>query len=65
MLPALTACNVVCSHPPSPWLPQAGVNALVIEAGAIPRDTAYTEEEWGGFRMEEAANLLRTAEYNL
>jgi biotin synthase len=63
LLPALDQCRVVCSHPPSPWLVQAGANALVVEMGAIPRDSSFVETEWGRFTPDDALGLLSSAGY--
>jgi biotin synthase len=65
LLPALDQCRVVCSHPPSPWLVQAGVNALVVEMGAIPRDASFVEKEWGHFTPDDAWHLLSSVGCNV
>ena len=65
LLPALDQCRVVCSHPASPWLVQAGVNALVVEMGAIPRDTSFVEREWGHFTPDAVWRLLSSVGYNV
>ncbi len=64
LLPTLDHCRVVCSHPSSPWLAQAGVNALVVEMGAIPRDLSFTETEWGRFTPDDAWQLLSSVGYH-
>ena len=65
LLPALGQCRVVCSHPPSLWLVQAGANALVVEMGAIPRDASFLQTEWGHFTPDDARRLLSSIGYHL
>jgi biotin synthase len=63
LLPALDQCRVVCSHPASPSLVQAGANALVVEMGAIPRDTSFAKTEWGGLTTDDVWRLLASVGY--
>jgi biotin synthase len=65
LLPSLEKCNVVCSHPPSPWLVEAGVCALVVEMGAIPRDRMFASAEWGRFTPADALRLLTSEGYSI
>ncbi|NLX95836.1 MAG: radical SAM protein [Rhodopirellula sp.] len=57
--------EVVCSHPPHPEILRAGASAVVVEVGAIPRDTAFAEREWRGLTMPEARKLLQGAGYEV
>ncbi len=65
LLPVVEECRVVCSHPPSPWLVQAGANALVVEMGAISRDSPFVEMEWKHFTPDDARCLLSSDGYCL
>lgn len=65
LLPVLTQCEVVCSHPASPWLVEAGASALVVEMGAIPRDASFAATEWGCFTPTDANRLLTAAGYEV
>ena len=53
----------ICVHPASPAAMDSGANVLVVEAGAIPRDADFSEENWAGTGMEQAAALLRNGGY--
>lgn len=55
--------EVVCSHPPDREILRAGASAVVVEVGAIPRDTAFAERAWRGLAMPEARKLLQDAGY--
>ncbi len=43
----------------------AGANILVVEKGAIPRDSAPSEQDWRAVSAAEAARLLRRAGYTV
>ncbi|MGN0478762.1 MAG: radical SAM protein [Hominenteromicrobium sp.] len=53
----------ICVHPASPAAMRSGANVLVVESGAIPRDTQFSETNWAGTDMEKATALLRMAGY--
>ncbi len=55
----------VCVHPPTPEALRAGANILVVEAGAVPRDTGSGQGKWRGFGMAEAVDMLRSAGYEI
>jgi biotin synthase len=55
--------EIVCSHPPHVDILRAGASAVVVEVGAIPRDTAFAKTEWRGLTMLEARSLLREGGY--
>jgi biotin synthase len=61
LLPHIEDVQVVCSHPPSEALMQAGANAVVVEVGAIPRDQHFASKEWQRFTVDDAKGLLRSA----
>ena len=63
ILPSLEQCGVVCSHPPSAFLVQAGANALVVEMGANPRDTSFASTDWKQFTIDDARHLLESEGY--
>jgi biotin synthase len=57
--------DIVCSHPPHVDILQAGASAVVVEVGAIPRDTKFSQTEWRGLNISEARNLLRQGGYEI
>lgn len=65
LVPHIEHVQVVCSHPPSEALMQAGVNAVVVEVGAIPRDRHFASKEWQRFTMEDAKGLLTSAGWEI
>jgi biotin synthase len=56
--------EVVCSHPPHAEILRAGASGVVVEVGAIPRDTKFAQTEWRGLNMTEAQKLLRQSGYD-
>lgn len=55
--------NAICVHPPIPGALLAGANTVVVECGAIPRDTAAGCAPWRGFDIPAAKQLLSNAGY--
>ena len=55
----------ICIHPASPAALASGANVMVVEAGAIPRDTNFSEQDWAGTGAAKAAALLKQAGYDL
>lgn len=55
----------ICVHPASPAAMESGANVLVVEAGAIPRDADFSEQDWAGTGMDKAAKLLQDAGFTL
>jgi biotin synthase len=53
----------ICVHPPSPLAMQWGANVVVVETGAIPRDTGDCDCEWHGFDMNAAKDRFTSAGY--
>lgn len=48
----------ICVHPISEEVAKAGANVVVVEKGAIPRDTVLSEGEWNQFSCVDATRLL-------
>lgn len=38
---------------------------MVVESGAIPRDSVYSEEDWADNNMENARKLFEDAGYSV
>ena len=54
----------ICAHPPDPLAVASGANVVVVECGAIPRDTSLTDAPWRAFAIQDALNLLGRAGYS-
>lgn len=61
LLPHLPDVELVCSHPPSAALLEAGANGVVVEVGAVPRDARFSESEWHQFTAADARDMLQAA----
>ena len=59
------AVRDICVHPASKKALDAGANLMVVEAGAIPRDTEFSKETWLGMNMEKARDLLTGSGYRI
>lgn len=55
----------ICVHPASAKAMRSGANILVVESGAIPRDTSFAEADWAGTDMGKARRLLKDAGYTI
>lgn len=55
----------ICAHPPHALLAESGANVLVVEHGAIPRDTQRAHAAWRSFSLDDAAAMLRAAGYRV
>ena len=55
----------ICTHPATQKIVSAGANVIVVEAGAIPRDSDFSEKEWSGINMAKARNLLTACGYSI
>ena len=55
----------ICTHPTDERIVKSGANTVVLEYGAIPRDTSISTGEWRGFTVSKAAELLRSAGYEV
>jgi biotin synthase len=53
----------ICVHPHSELAVRAGANTVVVETGAVPRDTEEIDVEWQGFTCEKAWSLMAAAGY--
>ncbi|MBP1910152.1 radical SAM protein [Methanolobus bombayensis] len=53
----------ICVHPPSRVAMEWGANVVVVETGAVPRDTGNCECEWNGFDMATARDYFKNAGY--
>lgn len=53
----------ICVHPATLEALESGANIMVVETGAIPRDTNYEKDNWHGMDMESAHELLQEAGY--
>ncbi len=54
----------ICVHPANLDALQSGANVMVVETGAIPRDTVYAVSDWEKRSIETAHALLTQAGYN-
>lgn len=55
----------ICVHPATKEALCSGANVMVVEAGAIPRDSEFSDKEWHGMSMENARKLLTDAGYRI
>ena len=55
----------ICVHPATPESLKSGANIMVVETGAIPRDTNCEQDSWHGMDMDEANKLLTNAGYKV
>ena len=55
----------ICVHPVTLEALKSGANVMVVETGAIPRDTACEKESWNGVDMQRANELLKEAGYKV
>ncbi len=53
----------ICVHPHSRLAIEWGANVVVVETGAIPRDTGDCDCEWHGFDMSTAKEYFENAGY--
>ncbi len=54
----------ICVHPPSQLAMEWGANVIVVEVGAVPRDTGNYRREWKDFDMDTAKKWFNRAGYN-
>ena len=55
----------ICVHPASELAMRSGGSMLVVESGAIPRDTRFQESDWADTDMIRAKELLEKGSYVL
>jgi len=53
----------ICVHPATLESLKSGANIMVVETGAIPRDTNCENNSWHGIDMNKANELLKKAGY--
>lgn len=53
----------ICVHPVTLEALKSGANIMVVETGAIPRDTICEKDSWQGIDMKRANELLKEAGY--
>ena len=58
-----SAVRDICVHKATHEALESGANVMVVESGAIPRDSNFSESEWAGVGMERARNMLKEAGY--
>lgn len=54
-----------CVHPPSLLAMEWGSNVIVVDVGAVPRESKNMQEEWNGFDMAMANEKLLQAGYEI
>ena len=62
-LAAQRKIKYICVHPASDIAVRAGANIVVVEKGAIPRDSAFVRNEWNSFTVDDAKAMLEAAGY--
>lgn len=55
----------ICIHPASQLALAWGANVVVVEVGAIPRDTGNAKQEWQNFDISTATTWFKQAGYKL
>lgn len=55
----------ICVHPYSEQAINSGANVIVVERGAIPRDSDFTKHEWKDFLIENARKMLEKCGYTV
>uniref|UniRef100_I2Q6U9 Biotin synthase-like enzyme n=1 Tax=Desulfovibrio sp. U5L TaxID=596152 RepID=I2Q6U9_9BACT len=55
----------ICAHPPDAAVVSAGANVVVVESGAIPRDTERARADWRSFSIKDAVAMLGRAGYRM
>ena len=55
----------ICVHPPVPQALAWGANVVVVETGAVPRDSEEAHAEWKNFTIADAHKLLAEQGYNV
>ena len=53
----------ICVHPATTEAFNSGANVMVVETGAIPRDSKYTAEDWAQVSIQSAHKVLQNANY--
>lgn len=56
--------DAICIHPPIPAALKAGANTVVVECGAIPRDSDTAQTDWREFSIPAANQLFCEQGFN-
>lgn len=60
-----SAVRDICVHKATPEALESGANVMVVESGAIPRDSDFSEKDWAGVDMARAREMLAAAGYEI
>lgn len=60
-----SAVRDICVHKATPEALESGANVMVVESGAIPRDSDFSEKDWDGVDMARAKEMLAAAGYEI
>lgn len=60
-----SAVRDICVHKATPEALESGANVMVVESGAIPRDSDFSEKDWAGVDMARAREMLSAAGYEI
>lgn len=60
-----SAVRDICVHKATPEALESGANVMVVESGAIPRDSDLSEKDWAGVDMARAREMLAAAGYEI
>ena len=59
------AVRDICVHKATHEALESGANVMVVESGAIPRDSDFSEKDWAGVDMARAREMLSAAGYEI
>lgn len=60
-----SAVRDICVHKATLEALESGANVMVVESGAIPRDSDFSEKDWAGVDMARARAMLDSAGYEI
>ncbi|WP_303147465.1 radical SAM protein [uncultured Cloacibacillus sp.] len=60
-----SAVRDICVHKATHEALESGANVMVVESGAIPRDSDFSEKDWAGVDMARAREMLAAAGYEI
>lgn len=60
-----SAVRDICVHKATPEALESGANVMVVESGAIPRDSDFSEKDWAGVDMARAREMLAASGYEI
>ena len=55
----------ICVHPASKEALDSGANIVVVETGAIPRDTKFENNNWNEISIDNAKKMLKSSGYSV